>query len=209
MSDESMGFEQSATPLITHISGVVLAGGKSSRYGKNKALVKVAGIPLIERTLHVMQSIFEHVVLITNTPEEYAYLHLPMCPDLIKDLGPIGGIFTALHVIPKKAGFFVASDMPSLNPALIRYMVNLQDHRDVVVPRIDWKLEALHALYSKRCVSEIEQLIQKGIYQVFRFFPHVNVRYVSKDEILKFDPELKSFHNINRPEELQRWMGEL
>ncbi len=209
MSDESMDFEPGPAPLITNVSGVVLAGGKSSRYGRNKSLVKVAGIPLIERTLHVMQSLFAHVVLITNTPEAYAYLHLPMVPDLIKGLGPLGGIFTALHVIPEKSGFFVASDMPSLSPALIRYMVNLQDHMDVVVPRIDWKLEALHALYSKRCIPEIERLIQKGIYQVFRFFPNVHVRYVDKDEILKFDPRLKSFDNINRPEELQQWMDKI
>jgi molybdopterin-guanine dinucleotide biosynthesis protein A len=208
MPDESMGFEQQPSPLITDVSGVVLAGGKSSRYGKNKAFVEVAGIPLIERTLQVMQSIFKQVVLITNTPEEYGYLGLSMYRDLIKDLGPLGGIYTALNVIPTETGFFVASDMPSLNPALIRHMVALKDNVDVVVPRIGWKLEALHSIYSKRCIPEIEKLIHAGVYQVFRFFTNVRVRYVDRDEILKFDPRLMSFYNINRPEELQHWLGE-
>lgn len=207
MPEESMGFNHQPSPLHTDVSGVVLAGGKSSRYGKNKSFVEVAGIPLIERTLRVMRSIFERVVLITNTPEEYAYLGLPMYTDLIRDLGPLGGIYTALKIMPTETGFVVASDMPSLNPALIRHMVALKEDVDVVVPRIDWKLEALHALYRKKCIPEIEKLIHEGTYQVFRFFTNVRVRYVDKDEILKFDPLLMSFYNINRPEELGTWMG--
>ena len=205
MPDESMDFDRPPSPLLTDVSGVVLAGGKSSRYGKNKAFVEVDGIPLIERTLRVMQSIFNQVVLITNTPEEYAYLGLPMYTDVIRDLGPLGGIYTALNVIPTEGGFFVASDMPSLNPALIRHMVALKEGVDVVVPRMDWKLEALHAFYSINCISEIEKIIREGIYQVFRFFTNVRVRYVDKEEILTFDPQLMSFYNINRPEELEHW----
>ncbi len=187
---------------IKDVSGVVLAGGSSNRYGKNKALVKLHGTPLIERVLDVMRPIFRRVIIITNTPDEYSYLQLPMYQDIIKGLGPLGGIITGLRVIPDNAGFFVACDMPFLNQGLIRHIVEIKADFDVVVPRIFGKMEALHALYDKRCQSKIESLINSRIYQVFRFFNKVSVRYVDKDEVRIFDPDLRSFLNINRPERL-------
>ena len=188
--------------VYNDITGVILAGGKSSRYGTNKAFAKINGSPLIENVIRVMRSLFQDLVLITNTPDEYAYLELPMYEDLIKDLGPIGGIYTALNSITNDAGFFVACDMPSLNPGLIRYMVGIRDDFDVVVPKISWKMETLHALYSRRCLPAVKRLIDLREYQTIRFFPVVSVRHVKENEIRRFDPELRSFFNVNRPEEL-------
>ncbi len=187
---------------IKDVSGVVLAGGRSTRYGKNKALVKLHGIPLIERVLDVMCPIFSNVIIITNTPDEYSYLELPMYQDIMKGLGPLGGIFTGLRVIPDNAGFFVACDMPFLNQGLIRHIVEIKAEFDVVVPRISGNMEALHALYRTGCQSNIQGLINSRIYQVFRFFNEVSVRYVDEDEVRIFDPDLRSFLNINRPEGL-------
>ncbi|HIJ58414.1 MAG TPA: molybdenum cofactor guanylyltransferase [Deltaproteobacteria bacterium] len=186
---------------IKDVSGVVLAGGISSRYGKNKALVEFHGIPLIERVLGVMRPIFRHVIIITNTPDKYSYLKLPMYQDIIKGLGPLGGIFTGLQVIPN-SGFFVACDMPFLNQGLIRHMVEIKADFDLVVPRISGYMEALHSLYGRGCERKIESLINSGIYQVFRFFNEVSVRYVDEDEVRMFDPDLRSFLNINSPEAL-------
>ena len=185
------------------VTGVILAGGKSSRYGTNKALAKINGIPLIENVIRVMRSLFQDLVLITNTPDEYAYLELPMYEDLIKDLGPIGGIYTALNSITNDAGFFVACDMPFLNPDLIRHLVGIRADFDVVVPEISGKMETLHALYSGRCIPAVRKLIDVHVYQTIRIFPEVSVRYLKENEIRRFDPELKSFFNVNRPEELK------
>jgi len=192
------------TQKFKDVTGVVLAGGRSSRYGKNKALVKIEGVSLIERALHTLGSIFDHVVIITNTPEEYAYLQVPMFQDIIKGLGPLGGIYTGLKSIPDPAGFFVACDMPFLNPFLIRHMVAIRDEFDVVVPRISGWVEALHGLYAKRCEGSIERLIHSGTYQIFQFFSAVSVRFVDEDEVRRWDPDLRSFLNINTPEELRR-----
>ncbi len=149
-----------------------------------------------------METLFPSVVLITNTPESYAFLNIPMHGDIIKGLGPLGGIFTGLRVIPENTGFFVACDMPSLNGDLIRYLTAVRQGFDVVVPNISEQFEALHALYSKNCLPEIEKLIHSGVYQTIRLFRHVSVRYVKESEIRRFDPELGSFSNINRPEDL-------
>jgi len=188
---------------IKDITGVILAGGKSLRYGRNKALVKIDGIPLIERVSSVMSSLFRHLILITNTPDEYSYLTLPMHEDLIKGLGPLGGIFTALTTIRNQAGFFVACDMPYLNRELIHHMVEVRYDFDAVIPRTQEGTEALHALYGKRCLPPIKRLIDSRQYQIFRFFPEVSVRYVDENEIRNFDPQSESFFNINKPDAMK------
>jgi molybdopterin-guanine dinucleotide biosynthesis protein A len=184
------------------ITGIILAGGKSSRYGKNKALVEINGIRLIERVIGAVDSVFQHIILITNTPDEYTYLELPTYEDLFKGLGPIGGILTGLEALSDEAGFFVACDMPFLNTALIRHMVEVREDFDAVVPRIGWKMETLHAMYSKRCLPAIRRLIDSREYQIIRFFHQIRVRYVDEDEIRVFDPHLRSFFNVNRPQEI-------
>lgn len=184
------------------ITGIILAGGKSSRYGANKAFVEINGVQLIERVITVMGSVFEHLILITNTPHEYTYLNLPMYEDLIKGLGPIGGILTGLEAISDESGFFMACDMPFINGDLIHYMVEVSDDYDAVVPRISWKMEALHALYKKSCLTAIKELIESNEYQTIKFFNKIRVRYVDWDEIRAFDPKQRSFFNINSPQEL-------
>ncbi len=187
----------------TEVTGVILAGGESRRYGRNKALEPLGGIPLIERVCRVLEQLFPEVILITNTPEEYVHLKLPMHRDRIRGLGPMGGIHAALSVMRTAWGFFVACDMPSLNPAFIRYMVaQIESGVDVVIPRIQGKMEALHALYARQCLPVFERLIGKGIYQVIRVLQEVTVRYVEEGEVRALDPDLKGFVNINHPREL-------
>ena len=181
--------------LFKDVSGVVLAGGKSSRYGSNKALAQIDGVPLIERVVGAMERVFENLIFITNTPDEYAHLGFPMYEDIIKGLGPIGGIYTGLTVMPDEAGFFVACDMPFLNRDLINYMVTERGNADAVVPRIKGMVESLHALYCKGCLPSVKRLIDSKKYQVFRSFNEISVRYIDEDEIRRFDPELKCFIN--------------
>jgi len=204
MPEDSENTKAKIKPPFTDSVGIILAGGKSTRYGRNKALENIGGRTLIEHVVETMTSLFESIILITNTPAEYAHLGLPMHEDLIKGLGPIGGIYTALKVIDKDFGFVVACDMPFLSKTLITHMVSIKESFDVVVPRMDWKIEALHAIYRKSCLKQIEKNIAQEIYQVMRLFESVTVRYVEEEEIIQFDPELKSFLNINRPQDLRR-----
>jgi molybdopterin-guanine dinucleotide biosynthesis protein A len=184
------------------VTGLILAGGQSSRYGANKALVEVGGTSLIERVVRVMKAVFEEVILITNTPEDYSFLELPMVGDLIRGLGPIGGVYTGLATISTDAGFFVACDMPFLNAGLLRHIVKAREGFDAVVPRMGWMLEPLHALYTKNCLPAIKSLIDSHDSQIARCFQKVRVRYMDEEELRAFDPELWSFFNINKPQDL-------
>jgi molybdopterin-guanine dinucleotide biosynthesis protein A len=191
-------------PSLKGVTGVVLAGGKSTRYGTNKAFAEVQGIRLVERTIRVMGSVFERLLIVTNTPDEFAYLDLPMVEDLIKGFGPLGGIYTGLEAIDDEAGFFVACDMPFLRENFLRHMVSLRGDHDAVVPRVRWMVEPLHALYAKKCLPAIRESIHSREYQILKFFQKIKVRYVEEEEIRRVDPDLKSFFNINRPEDLER-----
>ncbi len=184
------------------MSGFILLGGKSSRYGSNKAFVEIDGLRLVDRVAGVMQSIFPRVILLTNTPEEYAYLQLPMVEDLVKGFGPMGGIYTGLMTLSDEIGFFVACDMPFLSESLIRHMVEVRGDFDAVVPRMGWMLEPLHALYSKKCLPVIREAIEQNQHQILKSFAKLRVRYVDDEELRLWDPDLRSFFNINEPQDL-------
>jgi molybdopterin-guanine dinucleotide biosynthesis protein A len=188
--------------LLEVVTGFILLGGKSSRYGSNKAFVEIDGVRLLDRVVAVMTSIFQHVVLLTNTPEEYAYLHMPMVEDLVKGFGPMGGIYTGLTTLSGEAGFFVACDMPFLRESLIRHMVDVRKDFDAVVPRVDWMLEPLHALYLKKCLPVFHEAIQRSQHQIVKCLAGMRVRYVDEEELRLWDPDLRSFFNINKPQDL-------
>jgi len=189
------------------VAGVILAGGRSSRFGENKALAVVKGETLIERAVRTLDALFDSCLIVTNEPRVYSFLGLPTVEDMVKGLGPLGGIHTALRTIHEPYAFVVACDMPELNPRLIHLLVGLRHNYDVVVPRIDGWLEALHAVYSKQCTEPIESLISSGFRQVIRFFPEVRVRYVDRKEVEEADPALESFFNINTHDDLRRFLS--
>ena len=192
--------------MIEGITGIILAGGKSSRFGSNKALAKFNGTPLIERVTGVLGRIFKNLMIITNSPLEYSYLKIPLYQDLVKGLGPVGGIYTGLDALDEGWAFFCACDMPFINEGLVRYLAGAKDGFDAVVPRVDWKIEPLHALYSKNCLPAMKELINKKEYQTIKAFEDINVRYVEEEEIKTYDPQEKAFLNVNKQNELETIM---
>jgi len=187
---------------VRNVTSVILAGGRSLRFGKNKALVKINGVSMIEKISIMLGSLFQHLILITNSPGEYSFLKLSMYEDIIKGIGPLGGIFTGLTVMSDNAGFFIACDMPFLNRPLIRHMVEIRKDYDAVIPRVSGKIEPLYGLYHKRCLPAVERLISSGDYRIADLFKEISTLYIEKEEIRSFDPGLYSFININRPGEI-------
>jgi molybdenum cofactor guanylyltransferase len=187
--------------------GVILAGGKSSRYGRNKAFVRLEGVPLIERVSTVMGAIFERLLLVTNPPEEYAHLGIEMVGDLVRGVGPLGGIHTALKTFSGDAGFFVACDMPYLCEPLVRRMIELLEDYDAVVPRVDGMAEPLHSFFGKGALPVIEEFIRAGRYQIVEILSRIKTRYVEEETLRGFDPRLRFLANVNRPEDVSRILG--
>ena len=189
---------------MTEIIAAVLVGGKSRRYGRNKALEIFQGEPLIDRQLRKVQSLFTEVLVITNEPGDYLHLEVTLLRDVIPGLGPLGGIYTGLLFAQGKSVFVTACDMPFLQPAVVKHMVQLSMNNDVVVPQKREGLEPLHAIYSARCLPHIKKMLERGQFQVVSFFPAVKVCRLSQEELQNLDPHGLSFFNINTPDDMDR-----
>jgi molybdopterin-guanine dinucleotide biosynthesis protein A len=185
------------------ISGVIQAGGKSTRMGRNKAVLEIGGKRLIDRLVDGLHQIFPEVIIVANTPDLYENLGVRVVPDLIPGKGSLGGIYTATAVASHPWAFVMACDMPFFNPGLIRYLATLTEGWDAVIPYTDdW--EPLYALYAKTCLPQMERLIQSGNLKISWFFPHVRVRRVDREELRPHDPQGLSLFNVNTPEEFAR-----
>ena len=189
---------------MTGMVGVILVGGRSRRYGRNKALELFQGERLIDRRVRTIRALFSEVLVIANEPELYLHLDVTIVRDVIPGKGPLGGIYTGLVFAQGKKVFVTACDMPFVQPALIRRMVQLAGDFDVVVPQKEEGLEPLHAIYSPRCLPHTKTMLDRGELQVISFFPAVKVYRLSSEEIGQLDPEGLSFFNINTPDDMDR-----
>lgn len=186
------------------VTGIILAGGRSSRFGSNKAFATIGNETLVERVVRQIQDIFPEVIIVTNDPLAYVDLGLTIVTDIIPHQGPLGGIYTGLFFGRFPSVFVTACDMPFINTPLIRYMVSRKESFDVVVPKIDDKFEPLCALYGKRCLKPMQKLLEGGKRQVIEVFKSVKVLTIEKDEVHRFDPGEKCFFNINTVEDWKK-----
>ena len=186
------------------ITGMILAGGKNLRMGQNKAFLEVQGERIIDRIKRILVELFDEVLLVTNSPPDYLNLNLRIVTDLYREKGALGGIFTGLFHSSFFHAFVVACDMPFIKPALISHLAGLSQGYDIVIPRTEDGLQPLHAVYSRKCLPFMEELLRSGNLKILDFFHRVKKREVLTEEILPFDPQLVSFLNLNTPEDLSR-----
>lgn len=186
------------------ITGIILAGGKNLRMGKNKAFLEVNGERIIDRTKTLFLEIFDEVLLVANSLPDYLGLNLRMVADLYAGKGALGGIYTGLFHASHSHAFVAACDMPFLNKDLIRHLIDLSPGYDIVIPKTQDGWQPLHAIYSQKCLPFMEDLIRKDNLKIIDFFHRVKKREVPTEEILPLDPNLASFLNANTPEELAR-----
>ena len=187
------------------ITGVIQAGGKSTRMGgRPKALLELGGWRIIERVLDAVRPVVDDVLIVTNTPDLYGFLGVPMVPDAYPEHGSLGGIFTGLAAASGDAVFTVACDMPFLHRDVARLVVDRAGQGDVVIPRVGEQLETLHAVYGKACLPAIEARLRAGRLKIVGFFPDVRVVEIPEAEIARHRAPDVVFMNVNTPEELAR-----
>lgn len=196
-----------------HVTGVILAGGVSRRMGENKALIQLGDDSLIGHVIRRIRPVTDELILITNTPDEYAHLGLPMHSDIVSDAGALGGVYTGLMTASHDAVLCVACDSPFLVPKLLTYLVSILDDYDAVMP---WTyrenptgrsgnqitLQTLCAVYSKRCLPIIELMLQESELRVHALQERASIKSISPEVWQSFDPGGISFFNINTPEDL-------
>jgi molybdopterin-guanine dinucleotide biosynthesis protein A len=185
------------------MTGIILAGGKSRRMGENKALIDVGGVSLFERVYRIFKEIFKEIIVVANDAGFFEGYEARLQKDILVNKGPLGGLYTGLFYSSNYHAFCTGCDMPLLNPRLIKYMVEERGEYDVIVPKTPDGLHPLHAIYSKKCLSPMRQLLDRDDLRIANFFHRVSVRYIDETEIRKLDPHMRSFINVNTEEEME------
>lgn len=199
------------------MTGVILSGGENTRMPFLKGFMKIAGKTIIERNLNILCNIFEEVVISTNMPEKYFGFGVPLTGDLKKEKGPMTGILSVLIATATDAVFVTACDMPFINEALIRHMVDRYNQPsafslhnstipnpqsplksyDAVIPVFNNGPEPLFGIYTRSSINLMAKAIDNGQKGLYRLLENMNVLFISKEEVAGIDPEGKAFVNIN------------
>lgn len=191
------------TSLDASTAGVILAGGRASRMGgRDKAFAAVDGEPIAVRTVRLFQDLFPQVIVATNRPERFAHLGVEAVADRHPGCGPLAGIEAAMLVSRHPWVFVVACDMPGLDPAVIRWLLDRPRSADAVVPRWQDDVEPLHALYAVHTLPAVEECLASGRHALREFLPAIRVDYVDEEELRGLRGAARSLLNVNTPEEL-------
>jgi molybdopterin-guanine dinucleotide biosynthesis protein A len=183
------------------VSAAIMAGGKSKRMGQDKAWIELDGEPLIKRVADVLAALADEVIIVANDPR-YESLGLRVVRDRWPQGGALGGIATGIGAATHDAVLVAACDMPFLSVAVWRVLLGHAGEADVVIPKIGGEWETMHALYTKTCVPQMVRAIAENRLRVISFFDQVRVLPVEEPELRAADPTLRSFTNVNTPEEL-------
>jgi molybdopterin-guanine dinucleotide biosynthesis protein A len=192
--------------MTTPCTGVILAGGLSRRFcGQNKALMNVGGRRVIDRLLAVYRPIFDEIIIVSNTPRAYLDLDAAIVTDIFPYRSSLTGIHAGLFHATRPYAFFAACDAPFLQPGMVHLILNaLAPGLDGVVPQTAAGFEPLCAVYSQRCCQTIAQRLKKQQFQIKGVFKKLRMRTLSEKSLRQQDPELRSFFNINTPDDLAR-----
>jgi len=187
--------------MKNEITAVVLAGGKGSRINRDKTLLKVGNLLLLEKTTALLKEMFaEVIIVVAGDFVRKNFTDYKIVTDEFQNCGPLAGIHIALKNAAEKAIFVFACDMPNLNSEIIqRQLLTFENSRfDAIVPKHNEGIEPLHAIYAKSCLPAIEKNLKQKNYSVRSFFREIKVGY------LEFGiSEIKYFFNINTEHDLK------
>jgi molybdenum cofactor guanylyltransferase len=189
------------------VTGAVLAGGESRRFGRNKALEPFGEKRLIDHCVDSLRQLCDPVLVVANDLNPYHDVRANLVRDVIPHQGPLVGIYTALLFSPRQWVLVKATDMPFWVPELVRLLLEAREGVDVVVPMVADRYEPLLALYRRRSLGAIAVTLQGERRRIIDFFRHVRVRILQESEWRSADPEGLSFCNMNTPEDRRRLLG--
>ncbi len=199
------------------ITGCILAGGKSSRYGTDKALIRIGEQTLIEKTAHELSSVFSRMLIVSNSTETCEFLNFPVYPDIIRNIGPLGGIHSALTHAETDKVFLISCDLPYMTADFIHFIAVHHSESPIILPVTNGIIQPLCGLYSKSCLPVIMKMIGKeGAHtypdepKKWKYSPLVLIEEM-KAELIDVKAHYpaydeKLFYNINHPEDYEKML---
>jgi molybdenum cofactor guanylyltransferase len=188
----------------TGVCAVILAGGRSSRMGVNKALLDFGGKPLIHVLVERVLSVTDHVLISSNDSVGYRFLNIPVIPDRYQGQGPLAGLHAAMLHDICDLYIVLACDLPNLQAPLLTRLISFTKGYDAAIPRTkDGLVHPLCAVYRRTCLPSVENALFRGANKVIDTFldNSLNIRWIAPEEG-QFDDE--DLANINTPEDLHR-----
>jgi molybdopterin-guanine dinucleotide biosynthesis protein A len=183
------------------MKAIILAGGENRRFQSHKALAEIKGRRIIEVSAELLTKHFTAVYISTNTPEFFFYLGLPLVGDIVEQRGPISGIYSSFISTGAPELFFMACDMPFIKPEVIE-LIKLKFHgQDAVLPVHKGLPQPLLGIYSRRIVPQLAKRIQQNMKAMWDLLQGITAQFIPEQEMLRVDPEGRSFVNINTLEE--------
>jgi molybdenum cofactor guanylyltransferase len=184
------------------ITGIVLSGGKSSRMGIDKGLMKINGMTMTTHAVNVLIGICDRIIIIAND-EQYEDLGYPVYHDIVKEQGPAGGLYTGLHYVETEWNILIACDMPNLKPDLIKYLIgNIDQDMIAVVPELKGRAQPMCAVYHKDYYNALQESMQNGMLTMRYILKQNRTKYLPITDNLPFYSD-DLFENLNTPESVK------
>ncbi len=178
---------------------VILVGGKGRRLGKDKTNLSINGEIILGRTFSILERVFAVEPLLIGDKQINGFNTIK---DVVKDAGPLGGLYTAFFNTEEQFVFLTACDMPFINEQLLMYMYgNLDKSVDIYIPRVGSYIEPLFAFYNRRLFTKVKQSIELKEFPLRLLLRNSKVQYLKENEIVRFDRELTTFFNVNTKED--------
>lgn len=191
--------------MTIECTGVILSGGKNTRIpGKKKAFRKVGGQTIISNITRVFSKLFSEVIIVVNEPEEFSGLDMMVVTDIDPSGCPLAGLYTGLFYATHPHVYVTACDTPFVHPAVIEYMLDkIHPNYDVILPRTEFGVEPLSAVYSKKCMPRMEYNLEKKIFMIKKSFKKGRVREIPAARLKALDPEMNFIFNVNTENDLE------
>lgn len=197
------------------ITGIILAGGNSSRMGQNKALLELNGKKAIDRIIELISPIFPRILISTNLPEIYEYLGIETVQDEFLNVGPLAGIHAGLKMSQTEKNFVIPVDMPLINRKIIEFFLNYRTDATITIAKADGYYQPLFGIYHKNCIQLIEKILteskenkEKSLnnkvknYKVFSLIETTNPAIIyAEKEIPEYQKGI--FFNMNKPNDYE------
>jgi len=180
-----------------NITGIILAGGKSSRMGTNKALLQYRGLPFIQHIINTMKPLVDHIIIV-GKPKEYSDLNFRCVDDIIPDSGPVAGIHAGLENSTTQYNLVLSCDIPLISEKILKELIdNIDENKDVVMIESNEQPHPLIAVYQKHCKDLFDDLLTVGKNRLLSALDQLNVKTISLS-----DPNAPYVTNINDPSTL-------
>ena len=183
------------------IGCAILAGGRSSRLGQDKATMKVGEKMLIRHVYDTVAQIFDDIVIVSSRHTQIGGIDIPIVKDAVPFRGAMTGIISALLSSTNPYTFVVACDMPLVSVDVLKYIIGELGGQDIVIPKTRWGYEPLHAIYSRTCLPPMLRLIERGRFKIRDVLPFVSVKELNEEERF-FRNGTLVFKNVNTTEDL-------